>query len=103
MNPIQIEVKIMASAPRPAKNDSAETGVFRCTECNAMFQSVDDLHEHRISTGHVTSGVPQQNQSQQENQGDQRKGGNQPGTPNQTGQDDDSGMEDEGAENQQSR
>jgi len=93
----------MASAPRPAKDESPETGVFCCTECNAMFQSVGDLHEHRISTGHMTSAVPQQTQSQQRNKGDRRKGANQPESPSQTGQDDDSRMEDEGGGNYHSR
>jgi len=93
----------MASAPRRAKVDSLEKKVFCCTECNAMFQSVGDLHEHRISTGHMTSADPQQTQSQQKNQGDRRKGANQPKSPNQTDQDDDSRMEDEGGENYHSR
>ncbi len=102
-NPIQTEVTIMASAPKPVKNDSTETGAFRCTVCNAIFESSGELREHRDSTGHLTSSAPEQTQRQQQNRSDQQKSSSQPVTPSQTDEDDDSSMEDEGGKNHQSR
>lgn len=42
----------MASAPKPAKSESTDTGIYRCAECEAIFHSQDDFRDHRDSTGH---------------------------------------------------
>jgi len=93
----------MASAPKPIKDDATETGIFRCTVCNAIFQSPGELREHGNSTGHLTSSVPEKTERQQQNRSDQQKGSSQSERPNQSDEDHESSMEDEGGKNYQSR
>jgi hypothetical protein len=42
----------MASAPRPVRNDAAKTGLFRCTQCDAIFNTEEELRDHEELTNH---------------------------------------------------
>ena len=42
----------MGSTPKAANNESTVIGMYRCAECEEIFESVDDLREHRSRTGH---------------------------------------------------
>jgi hypothetical protein len=42
----------MGSTPKATNNESTVIGMYRCAECEEIFESVDDLREHRSRTGH---------------------------------------------------
>jgi hypothetical protein len=45
--------ELMASAPRPARNEPETQDVFRCAKCGAIFDTQDELREHQESNNHV--------------------------------------------------
>lgn len=45
----------MSSATKLAKNDATSMGVYRCAECEAIFDSREEFREHRASTAHHTN------------------------------------------------
>jgi hypothetical protein len=59
----------MGSTPKAANNESTVIGMYRCAECEEIFESADDLREHRSQTGHQK--VPK---SGQINQSDRSNG-----------------------------
>jgi hypothetical protein len=46
----------MASAPRPVRNEATEaeteTGLFRCVQCGAIFNTEAELRDHEEATNH---------------------------------------------------
>lgn len=52
----------MASAHKAIHKDPAatDTGIFRCTECGALFSSEDELREHEESFDHRASSDQQE-------------------------------------------
>jgi hypothetical protein len=45
----------MASASRPVRNDAAKTGLFRCTQCDAIFNTEEELRDHEELKHHKQS------------------------------------------------
>jgi hypothetical protein len=58
----------MASAPRPVRNDAAKTGLFRCTHCDAIFNTEEELREHEV-TNHDQTDNDRQDQDRAAGEG----------------------------------